>query len=155
MPSSWCASSMRLSASSSLRSRKNRAFKSSSAVRLLPYAQHDRRHLVQQGTLTSCLEAVQFIATSMTFPSFGLKIVKTKYCVPSQAARIEPSLRRTAPDTLRHAGKLYLIIREATVAASPFGAAPTVIALATVETKNPHARHVPMARNGNLMATPS
>jgi len=45
--------------------------------------------------------------------------------VPSHLARIEPSGARTALDTRLQAGKLYLMILEATAVASPLGAAPT------------------------------
>lgn len=51
--------------------------------------------------------------------------------MPSHVARIEPSDCRAADDTCLQAGKLYLMIFDATAFAFPSGAAPTEIDAAT------------------------
>jgi hypothetical protein len=77
--------------------------------------------------------AVQFSASSIVRPSFGLKTVKTRKLVPLHCALIDPSAWRVAPDTFLHAGWFSLMILVATAWASPLGAAPTLIPAASTE----------------------
>lgn len=60
----------------------------------------------------------------MVLPFLASNTVKTMYEVPSQCALMEPSSSRFASVTRLQVGKLYLMMRDATAAASPFGAAP-------------------------------